>query len=203
MPPGMIWEILIGSFGVAGAILLVGGTIYLRIQRDKQQYQLMQTALDKGITTMPGMIPGWLISLRQGMLALVLGLGVACSGIALVAMASSIDQIPAGAFAGPPGPDGRDGQSPPAPPGQPFPDAGPGMDGQSRLNPPGPDRRPPQNPAMERWHRVQTQKLTGLVAICSGAILAMLGLVRIAFSRMERQYTSETPTAPSPSRTAT
>jgi hypothetical protein len=42
---------------------------------------------------------------------------------------------------------------------------------------------------MERWHRVESQKLIGLVAICSGAILATLGLVRIAFSRLERKYT--------------
>jgi hypothetical protein len=48
---------------------------------------------------------------------------------------------------------------------------------------------PPRNPAMDRWHRVESQKLIGLVAICSGAILAMLGLVRIAFSRLERKYT--------------
>jgi len=117
-----------------------------------------------------------------------------------VAMASSIDPLPAEAFAGPQGVDERGGQPPPA---QSFPEARPGMDRPSRPIPPAPERRPPQNPAMERWHHVQTQKLTGLVAICSGAILALLGLVRIAFSRMERQYTSESPAAPAPNRAAT
>jgi hypothetical protein len=166
MPPGMIWEILIGSFGVAGAILLVGGAIYVRMQRDRQQFQLMQMALEKGITSMPGMVPGWLLSLRQGVLALILGLGVACSGIAVHAMAGTITELPAGAFT-------RMGGRPGG--------------GEDRLPPPEQmDGRPG---AMQRWHRVESQKLIGLVAICSGAILATLGLVRIAFSRLERKYT--------------
>jgi ferric-dicitrate binding protein FerR (iron transport regulator) len=71
-----------------------------------------------------------------------------------------------------------------------------GMDQGDRPRPPGEERRPPQNPAMERWHRVQTQKLMGLLAICAGTILALLGLVRISFSRMERQYTTETGNLP-------
>jgi hypothetical protein len=177
----MIWEILIGSFGVAGAILLVGGAIYVRLQRDRQQFQLMQTALEKGITSMPGMIPGWMLSLRQGMLALILGLGVACSGIALHATASSIAEPPAAAYQRP----GPPNDAPPPPQQS---DGRPQRDDRPPLPP-----HPPQNPAMDRWHRVESQKLIGLVAICSGAILATLGLVRIAFSRLERRYTESTP----------
>ncbi|MGN6369660.1 MAG: hypothetical protein ACTHN5_15480 [Phycisphaerae bacterium] len=184
MPPGMIWEILIGSFGTAGAILLIGGAIYLRLQRDRQQFQLLQTALEKGITAMPGTIPGWMLSLRQGVLALLLGLGIASTGIALHATASSIAEPPAAAFQRPADLDDR----PPPPPR---------VDGRPQRDD-RPPPRPPQNPAMDRWHRVESQKLIGLVALCSGAILAALGLVRIAFSRLERRYTEST-AAPPPS----
>ena len=48
---------------------------------------------------------------------------------------------------------------------------------------------------MERWHRIQTQRTIGLVAICAGSILTLLGLVRIAFARMERRYSTEPPHA--------
>ncbi len=185
MPPppnGMIWEILIGSFGVAGAILLVGGAIFVRLQRDRQQFKLMQMSLEKGITSLPGMVPGWMLSLRQGVLALILGLGVACSGIALHVTADAVAEPPAGAFQRPGGGPGSGDMRPP--PRQ-F-DGGPGRD--DRLPPP-PLVGPPRSPAMDRWHRVESQKLIGLVAICTGAILAALGLVRIAFSRLERKYT--------------
>ena len=173
----MIWEILIGSFGVAGAILLVGGAIYMRLLRDRQQYQLMQMALEKGIASMPGMVPGWMLSLRQGVLALILGLGVACSGIALYRTADSIAEPPAAAFQRPGGGPGPNGMPPPPRQfdgGRPqqF-DGGPQRDGQ-----------PPRNPAMDRWHRVERQEADRAGGgSAPGSILAMLGLVRIAFSR--------------------
>jgi len=65
---------------------------------------------------------------------------------------------------------------------------GPHMGGGPDRSPDGPSHL---NPAMERWHRVESQKLAGIVAMSTGAILALLGLVRIAFARMERKYAAE------------
>jgi hypothetical protein len=206
MPPsqsGMIWQIAIGSFGVAAAILLVGGWVLLRYQRDRQHFQLMQAALDRGVTSMPGMVAGWVVSLRQGFLALMLGLGLVGAGLALDRTADRIEPAPVlptttaparpmddRPFPPPPGPMGRREGGDPMRDGPPGMRDGPPRDGQRMGMPDGPP--PPRwNPAMERWQSVKTQKQAGLVTMCAGGILALLGLVRIAFSRLERKYVSE------------
>src|SRR5689334_19582298 len=94
MPQGMIWQIVLGSFGVAAAFLLVGGWVLIRFQRDRQQFKLMQVALERGITTLPGLVPGWVMSLRQGVLALVLGIGVGIGGYMVRNNASHIAEAP-------------------------------------------------------------------------------------------------------------
>ncbi len=167
MRPGMIWQVAAGSFGVTAAVLLVLGWVALRYHRDRRQFQLMQAALEKGVTNIPGAVPGWLISLRQGVLSLVLGIGVVVAGAALHASASRIDPIPANVGFHPPSrPAQNAGNPPPEEMDQhPFP---PGEEPAGPRPPGGPEPRDPQDPVMERWHRVQTQTLIGLLAICAG-----------------------------------
>jgi hypothetical protein len=72
---------------------------------------------------------------------------------------------------------------------QPPPQAGP-RDGRPSMAmeiPP-----PRQSPAIERLHDVQSRRLWGLVSTSAGAILILLGLVRIAFSFLEKKYAVDT-----------
>jgi hypothetical protein len=181
------WDIAAGAFGITSAIVLAGGIILLRYQRDRYQFQLLHAALDKGITSLPNSVPAWLLSLRQGVLTLVLGLGLVGSGAALHFAARHILEIPASATmpdrAPRPPRNGPPDAHFPGPPGPPAPPGAPG-------GPQDPDRPPPPSPEMQRWHRIETQRLTGLIALCCGIILALLGLVRIAFARTERKYTT-------------
>lgn len=195
------WDIAAGAFGITAAIVLSGGMILLRYQRDRYQFQLLHAALDKGITALPGAVPPWLLSLRQGVLTLVLGLGLIGSGAALHIAAGTINDLPAAASqpSGPPErfrpPPPRDGPPDARPDGRPGPNGppnGPPL-GPPNGGPQDPDRPPPPSPQMQRWHRIETQRLTGLIAICSGIILGLLGLVRIGFSRTERKYTLTPP----------
>lgn len=233
----MPWDTAIAAFAITAAILLVGGAILLRYQRDRYHFLLMQAALAHGITAFPGTPPGWLVSLRVGSLALVLGLGLVATGTVLFLSADDVDElpgqmrpriesappregpgsgpagrgpegarapagmmnpnmqpgVPAGGpgnmggnpapFRGPAGPGGGPGMGMgPVPGGGPGPNAGGG-------NPPA--RPIPPNPAMERWHRMQNYRLTGMVTGCAGIILAALGIVRMIFSRLERRYAGE------------
>jgi hypothetical protein len=50
---------------------------------------------------------------------------------------------------------------------------------------------PPPPGVMERLNREQAQHLIGLIAICVGGILTLLGIVRITFARIERRYAVE------------
>jgi hypothetical protein len=51
---------------------------------------------------------------------------------------------------------------------------------------------------MERWHHIQTQRTAGIVILCAGGILALLGLVRIAFAALERKYATAALNAKNP-----
>ncbi len=73
-------ELLAGSFGATAALVLVGGAVLLRWQKNRQQYAYMQAALEKGITQFPGSQPFWLLSLRQGVTVLSLGLALMLVG---------------------------------------------------------------------------------------------------------------------------
>jgi hypothetical protein len=89
-------------------------------------------------------------------------------------------------------------------PDQPFPpppdDGGPG--GPDRLGGSGPragrnaPHQPPLPPiavpAVENWHRAQAMRTIGLLSLACGAVLLMLGIVRIAFSAVERVAADET-----------
>ena len=172
MPGPMIWEIGSASFGIAAALLLIGGGVLIRIQRDRQHFQLMQTALERGITAMPGMLPGWVVSLRQGILTLGLGIGLLATGAALCRMASRIEPAPVVAATTQAVPRGE-----PLPPGQTS------MRERDERRLPSP---PP--PEMERWHMIQAQRLAGLLGMCGGGVLVLLGCVRIVFASVEKRY---------------
>jgi len=176
MPP----EHIITACAVAAAILLIGGAILIRLQRDRHHFRLMQMALERGITAFPGVPPGWLISLRIGCLVLVLGIGLVIAGLLLCPPISTSGPIAIG------------GATAPAPPPPPS------IAGDPRSA--SPQTPPPPNPEMEHQHRIENQHLAGLVCIGAGVILSLLGIVRILFARLERRYAQESilPTTPAP-----
>lgn len=92
-----------------------------------------------------------------------------------------------------PGPD-RGGPDGPHPGGPPPPrhehgshDVG-GHSDHDRPRPRNDHPHPPSfSPAMERWHHAQIQQTTGLASAAIGIVLAFLGLVRIAFAKVEQR----------------
>jgi hypothetical protein len=137
----------------------------------------MRSALEKGMTEFPERIPYWLLSLRQGAAILTLGIGLLLVGgiaYSLVQGVESPDVSIAQSIASV-----GDKEAPPR-----------GPEGKSippRVERP---RPPPPNPALERWHRAENQRNVGLAAMGCGFVLALLGIVRIGFARLERKYTN-------------
>lgn len=208
-----------GGFGIAAAIILVGGAILLRWQRTRLQFALMQTALEKGISQLPGSVPPWLLSLRHGVTILVLGIALGVVGAAVHHAASLVpvptaaelamdavahpqmdrqpgfgDMRPPDGMRRPPPNGGGFGRQdrPGGPPGEGQLPEGGSEDGRGN----GPERGPGVGPMppLERWHRAQDQAAVSLAAAAIGFILVLLGLVRIFFAFTERKYTSPTPT---------
>jgi len=185
-----------------GALLLIGGAVLLRWQRTRLQFALMQSAIERGTTPMLGTAPLWLLSLRQGVLIFVLGIGLMVVGMALHQAGAKVDmpvitqamqmqnrpvgQGPGGGgdgFRRPPLRDGAD-RRPGPPPG----DGPPGRLGERDD---GPDGGPPrESPAMQKWHRAQDQMAVGTVAMGSGFILVLLGFVRVIFAFAEKKYSA-------------
>jgi hypothetical protein len=94
------------------------------------------------------------------------------------------DQGPPDQFAPPDGPRGQMGP----PGGRRF---GPAQRGPLvNDEPPGPPRGG-GNPAMEYWHRAQDEKAVASVAMGSGLVLALLGIVRVMFAYAERRYAGD------------
>jgi hypothetical protein len=81
MPLATVPEAFAGGFGAAAAIVLIGGGVLLRWQRNRLQFNLMQSAIERGVTApLPGAAPLWLLSLRQGVSILMLGMGLLIAG---------------------------------------------------------------------------------------------------------------------------
>lgn len=181
MTLAMIGDALAGGFGAVAAIVLIGGAVMLRWQRTRLQYSLLQTAIEKGGPPLPAGAPLWLMSLQQGVMILVLGLGLAVCGV--VAYQAG-DRVAMPANTSPLHPTmARDDDGPPPPPPAPRePDERNAMPGRHRPPPPRPD------PATERWHRAQDQKAVAGIAVGGGFILVLLGIVRVAFAFAERKY---------------
>lgn len=238
-PPSNALNVLLGVAVVA----LVAGWALTRWQRDRLRFGLMRTALEKGVTRFPGVPPYWLVSLRQGVTLLALGLGLGIAGSAAWWLARGVempatpqapttqpaqgqpaqqsrsredDEGPGYYRPGPPPDRNPDGPPPERSQGGPHhgpPDdplgLGPPHQGPPHQGPPphgplqhaplpqaDPERgrqpRPePFDPARERWHRAEAQQTIGLVTLAAGFILVILGIVRIAFAKVERQFASE------------
>jgi hypothetical protein len=167
------------GFGIAAAVLALGGLILVRLRRDRYHFDLMRTALEQGLSSIPNSIPFWLASLRQGIMILTLGLALLAVG-----------GIGFGLTTGVPMPDGAavERKAPPPPESEPATPAKSGKDGQYPRSV-HETKRPP-DPALERWHRAQRQESVSLVVMGCGAVLVPLGLVRIGFARVERRYSA-------------
>jgi hypothetical protein len=178
VPHGTPVDYFAGALGATAALLLVGGAILLRWQRNRQQFILMQSALEKGITSFPGQPPFWLLSLRQGITTITLGIALIIVGSGAWAIGHGVEQ-PTAALANEP---------PPPPPAQPE---GPPEGPPEEHRPP-----PPRNPIIEKWQRAQMEQTLGQVAMGCGVILLLLGIARTGFARTERRY-ANTPGTPS------
>jgi hypothetical protein len=197
-------EFLGNSLGIA-AVLLVAGWLAIRWQQDRQRFQLMQTALEKGITRFPDAPPFWLVSMRQALTMLALGVSLVLvgGGALWVGRQTPMPSTANLQFHSEPRPD--QDFAPNSPPDSRSPDARPRdnnrpprpgeridqrPDGRPDFN--GPIRHPAPpapNPEMERWHQAQVEQTGGLVSIGIGIILAFVGVVRVVFAQAERQYT--------------
>ena len=194
--------IFFGAFGVTAALLLVGGFLTLRFQRNRFRFLLIQAGLEKGINPLTGAPPLWLMSLRRGTMAIAVGVCLILIGIAVGGAASKVP-MPTDAEAratvlpaemAPP--DSRPVDAPRAPDGGPM-DHGPM--GGPMGGPPRFDRRddragpPPRElPAVEAWHRAQDRKTLAGLSGSAGLILAVLGTVRVLFALAERRYADHT-----------
>lgn len=185
-------EIFAAALGIAAAALLVGSSFLLRWQRNRQRFELTRLALENGATQFPKGPPFWLVSLREAVTTLALGLGLLAVGAISYGMGSRVpaptnDELRAAAInaaqARPPeeGPERR----------PPRPARGPEEDGPP---PPAEDRRPlppVPNPVLDRWHRAQAMQNVGLIAMGCGGVLTLLGIVRAGFARVEREYAGD------------
>jgi len=167
-------DVFAGALGATAALLMVGGTIFLRGQRNRQQFALMQAALEKGITSFPGQPPFWLLSLRQGVTTITLGIALIVVGAGAWSVGHSVEQPTALLASEPPPP--------------PEPQGGPQGGPEGR-------RPPPRNPIIERYQRAQMEETLGQIAVGCGIILLFLGIARAGFARTERRY-AETPATP-------
>ena len=136
VPPSAMDESALGVLAVLVALLLVGGSVVLRWQRNRQQFLLMQTALKEGLQRFPAGPPFWLLSLRQGVMTLTIGVGLLGVGTAAWMLAQGVEpptqaQLQAG---GGPGGQGQGGQV--QIPGQPR--------AEGERQPPRPEQRPPE-----------------------------------------------------------
>jgi hypothetical protein len=200
-------EALAAGFGAVAALVLLGGSILLRWQRSRQQFLLMQSAIERGTNLVPGGPPFWLLSLRQGVLVLTLGCGLVVVGAMARRLAANVPlpsaasytpaarPAPGDSFDGPGGPMSGPPEGGPAfgRPGRRFgPGGGPpgaGFQGPGADRPPPGDQMPP-DPSMQRWHRAQVQESVGLLAMGCGVILALLGIVRMIIAGVERRYSA-------------
>jgi len=173
----MFWQIFGTALGITMGLIIAGGWIFLQYRRDQMHYKLLTVALDRGLPALPGRVPAWIRSMWQGVLIMLLGVGVLAAGVLLQAESGSVGRSPVLAdhspppVVRPPATGRAEGvvqpPPPPAPPG----------------NPPGPD--------MPRLERMERLRLIGLINMCAGGVLILLGIARMGFARLERRYIDE------------
>jgi hypothetical protein len=190
-----VGEVFFGILGGALALLIIGGGLLLMWQRMRLGHRLMQSAIERGITSFPGVPPVWLISMRQGVTTLALGVALAGFGAVVFGAADRVPMPANGpAMTQPAAMEDQPGDRMPPPPDGPdsHDDMRPMRDHPMDM---GPGRRlgpPRMNPAMENWHRAEDRKAVSTIAMGGGFILILLGMVRFLFSFAERKYAKAT-----------
>jgi hypothetical protein len=167
-------HVWVSCFAIAAAILTVGGYVLLQWQRNRHRFQLMQAALESGQTNFGEGPPFWLISLRQGVAVLVLGIGLMIVGAVAVTLARGVEQPGLAALQSTTSVENPGGSASLAAEGK----------------KPKPEERPKPAPnlPLERWHRAQDQQTVGLAALGCGFLIALLGIVRTIFGVFERKH---------------
>lgn len=186
--------------GVAAAVLLLGGPIALRAQRQRHQFLLTRAALEHGVTQLPPGPPAWLQSARTGWVLLTLGIALLICGGVAVGLSNGVPVPEKAAAATQPM------MAAPVPPEEAMPpmdqpprglaDRGPNDRGRGdfdgppgeRFRHPGPPTPPPFDPVVEQWHQARAEHAIGLTALACGFILSVMGCSRLLFSRVERRY---------------
>jgi hypothetical protein len=191
-PIAEIADSLAVGFGVAAAILLVGGSLVLRWQRARLRFALAKIALEKGTPLFPGAPPLWLMSLRQGIMLIALSVGLMAVGAVAVADANKVPDPPDSIMNKvqpiPEPPRGADRPRFDGPPEEGAPGFPPPRQGRGPGAGGGPRGVPAPIPALERWHRAQEQRTLGMAGTGVGVILLLLGIVRTMFAGIERKY---------------
>ena len=169
-----MWHVWVSSFGVTAAILCVGGYVLLQWQRNRHRFRLMQTALERGMTDLCEGPPFWLISLRQGIAVLVLGIGMMAAGAAAFTLAQGVEAPQVSTVQSTGDSEAREEAASPT--------------HEAAKPKPVRPKPPPPSPALERWRRAQDQQSVGLAAVGCGLLIALLGGVRTAFAFAECKY---------------
>ena len=194
-PPRIGTEgVFAAALGISVAVLLVGTSFLLRWQRNRQRFDLMRLALENGATQFPEGPPYWLLSLREAVSTLALGIGLLAAGAVSYGIgvhtpeptaeewkAATTDAMRSNALEG-----RRPG--PMRPQGRPEDDGPPEDRGPGRPMPPNPAQPPIPNPVFEKHHRAQSMQTIGLLAMACGGVLVILGLARTGFARVERNH---------------
>lgn len=200
-------EIVAAAFGASAAVLLVGSSFFLRWQRNRQRFELTRLAMENGATNFPKGPPHWLVSLREAVTTIALGIGLLIAGGASYWIGvhtplptneelKEVAKIISGGQQGqgraerrtPPmqrrGPEfgGEEGFPPPPE------EMGRPQDQQQQRPPPREDTPPMPVPALEKYKRGQTMQTIGELALGAGAVLTVLGLIRAGFTRIERKH---------------
>ena len=162
---GPAGDVALGVAGVAAVIFIFGGSVMLRAQRQRHQFQLAKAAIERGAVQIPLESPVWLQSMRAAVLTLTLGAALLITGAASCWLGSGVN--------------------PPA-----YDAASRSAEDKPQIQIPGfPPVRPPRpDPADERWHEARAEHALGLTALGCGVVLSMLGLARLGFSRVERRH---------------
>lgn len=167
---GPAGDAFVGGFGAATAILVVAGPMALRWQKNRQQFVLIQAALEKGVTPpWPQVPPSWVLSLRQGLVTVALGVGLMVTGGTALSFTRGLEPPVLASQTLEPSPSPLAHLEP-----RPTPDP--------QHHPPAPD------PALEEWHRLQAVSSLGLFSSAAGFVLLLVGIVRALFARVERRY---------------
>src|SRR5689334_8768765 len=83
---GPAGEAFAAAAGVTAALLLLGGPMLLRFQRQRQQFLLAKGGLERGLTPVSNDPPVWLQSMRTGVMTLTLGVSLFVAGAIACAM---------------------------------------------------------------------------------------------------------------------